>query len=181
MAKLPNLSRLPRAARGAVVALVLALVVAAPAAAAAPTITVLHPTEDYYSAQDSGCGFPVSRVFNPGATTTIFDYPDGSELVVAHNVKTITNLDNGKTFTQRTSVVGFERYDGAGLVQGQRDGKFIFGFAPGDIGPDGKVVEAPGLGYEFTGIARYTWDPNTEHLTAFSYRGSFVDICAALS
>jgi hypothetical protein len=181
IAPLLTFAQLPRAARGAAMALVFAIVVAAPVAAAAPTKTVLHPISDYYGPADSGCGFAVTRVFNSGARTTYFDYADGSELVTFNSVKTITNLDNDKTFTLHTVGHIYEWVDAAGLVQGQGNGQFIFGFYPGDVGPDGSVVQAPGLGYYFTGIAWYTWDPNTEHITAFSYQGSFVDVCAALS
>lgn len=161
--------------------LVLAFTVAAPAAAAQPTRTVIHPISDYYGPADSGCGFAVSRVFNSGARTTFFDYADGSELSTVNNVKTITNLDNGKTFTEHSVSHRFEWFDAAaGVWRGQINGQFIFAFYPGDIGPLGPVA-APGQGYYMTGIAWYTWDPNTEHISEFSYQGSFVDVCAALS
>ena len=78
-ARLVKKLRLIRAARGAVIALVLALIAAAPAAAAAPTKTVLHPTFDHYQADESGCGFAVDRVFNSGARITILDFTNGRE------------------------------------------------------------------------------------------------------
>jgi hypothetical protein len=174
------MSRLSRTARGAVIALVLALVAAAPTAAAAPIKTVIHPTFDEFGADESGCGFAVSRTFEPGARKTYFDYADGSEMLTANNTKTITNLDNGKTFTAHTAYRDFEWIDAAGKVEGKINGQFIFGFYPGDTGPFGTVA-APGLAYYWTGIAWYTWDPVTEHLTAFSYQASYVDVCAALS
>ena len=170
-----------RTASGAVVALVVALAMAAPAAAAKPVKTVVHPTSDSFNAQDSGCGFPVSRDFKSGSRTTYFDYADGSERATINRVITITNLDTDKSVTVHTVGHRFEWWNDAGMVQGQAEGQFIFAFYPGDIGPDGSVVQGPGLGYLFTGIAWYTWDPNTEHISAFSFRGSFVDICAALS
>lgn len=175
------MSRPTRAARGAVIALMLSLVVAAPAAAVQPTKTVLHRTHDSFDAQDSGCGFPASRMFNSGARKTIKDFVDGQELTTVNEVRTITNLDNGKTYVERAVGHDIEWLDAAGLVQGRSNGQFIFAFYPGDIGPDGSVVQAPGLAYDFTGIAWYAWDPSTEHLTAFSYQGSFVDVCAALT
>ena len=170
-----------RSARGAVIALALALVVAAPVAAAQPIKTVVHPTPDSFSAQDSGCGFAVSRTFKSGSRVTYFDYADGSERVTQNRVITITNLDNDKTVTVHSVGHRFEWWNDAGQVQGQAEGQFIFAFYPGDIGPDGSVVQAPGQAYLFTGIAWYTWDPNTEHISAYSYQGSSVDICAALS
>lgn len=169
-----------RAARGAVIAMVLMFAVAAPAAATAPIKTVVHPTFDQFGADDSGCGFAVSRQFDPNARKTYFDYADGSEMLVANNTKTITNLENGKTFTAHTAYRDMEWWDEAGDVAGQLSGRFIFAFYPGDTGPDG-VVAAPGLGLYFTGIAWFTWDPDSGHITAFSYLGSYVDVCAALS
>jgi hypothetical protein len=174
-------SRVPRTARGVVIALALTVISAAPAAAAQPTKTVLHRTHDNFDGQESGCGFPVARDFAPGARKTIKDFADGRELTTLNEVRTITNLDNGKTFTERSVGHIIEWLDAAGLGQGQVNGQFIFAWYPGDIGPDGGVVQAPGLAYYFTGIAWYTWDPNTGLLIAFSYKGSFVDVCAALS
>ena len=57
--RLPTPARLPHTARGALIAMALALVVAAPAAAAQPTRTVYHGGQPFTIPADKACPFPV--------------------------------------------------------------------------------------------------------------------------
>src|SRR5437870_2284136 len=70
--------RLTRTARGAAIALVFALVVAAPAAASQPTRTVTHFTGDrvaHFPAGD-GCTFDVTVYLSTRAHVTVTEFSD---------------------------------------------------------------------------------------------------------
>ncbi len=177
-----TMSRLPRAVRGALVAMVLALVWAAPAAAAQPTRTVTHPLDGtIYSAQESGCGFAVAVGADPKARVTVTDFSDGTEVTEANTTRTLTNVLNGKTYLRINRTHDVEWFDPAnGVIRGVQNGKFTWGFYPGDMGPYG-LVQAPGLGLQFVGTAWYTWDPNSGAIKSFVFKGTIEDVCAALS
>lgn len=174
--------RLTRTAPGAVATLVLALAVAAPAAATQPTTTVVHRTTDNFSAEESGCGFAVTRVFDDKSRITIKDFSSGVELRLRHEVITITNDNTGASTVVRAFSGSAEWYAGNGLYQGEVSGQWIFAFYPGDMGPDGQIVpDDGGYGLLFTGRGYYTWDDNVGHITQFRYQGTYMDVCAALS
>jgi hypothetical protein len=59
------------------------------------------------------------------------------------------------------------------------NGRIWTTFFPGDQGPNGEVEEY--LQYEFRGTQEYTIDLDTGLFFAFSYQGTYVDICAALA
>jgi hypothetical protein len=177
------MSRRTRTARGAALAAVLALVVAAPVAAEQPTTTVIHRTTDHFGADESGCGFAVTRVFDDKSRLTIKDFSSGVEVLLRHETITITNDDNDVSTVVRTFAREADWYDAdADVYRGVISGQWIFGFYPGDMGPDGQVVpDGPGYGLLFTGRGWYTWDDNVGHITEFRYEGTFSDVCAALS
>ena len=171
-----------RMASGAAVALALALAAAAPAAAAQPTTTVIHRTTDHFGADESGCGFAVTRVFDDNARITTRDFSSGVEVRLRHEVITITNDDSGASTVVRAFSRSAEWYAGDGLYLGEVSGQWIFAFYPGDMGPAGQIVpDGPGLGLLFTGRGYYTWDDNVGHITEFRYEGTYMDVCAALS
>ena len=174
--------KLTRTARGAVIALTLAAIWAAPVAAAQPTSrTVTHPTgSGSYSAIDSGCGFAVDYVIEPGYRRTWTEFSDGTEWFDGLGFVMLTNPANGKTFLRQDHFHDVIRFDAAtGLSQGVGHGQSTWGFYPGDPGPFG-LVQAPGLGIYFDGTVRWTNDSNWVIL-AFSYTGRLTDICALLS
>jgi hypothetical protein len=174
--------RLFRTARGAVIALLLALVVAAPAAAAQPTRTVTHPADGgIISAQESGCGFAVTVGADPNARVTVTDFSNGTEVIEANTTRTLTNVLNGKTYLRLNRYHDVEWFDATtGLIRGVQTGQSTWSFWPGDMGPYG-LVQAPGLGLHFVGTVSYTWDPNANAITEFAIKGTIEDVCALLS
>jgi hypothetical protein len=178
-----TMSRLTRAARGAALAAALALVVAAPAAAVQPTTTVIHRTTDHFGADESGCGFAVTRVFDDKSRLTIKDFSSGVEVLLRHETITITNDGTGASTVVQTFAREADWYDaGADVYRGVVSGRWIFAFYPGDMGPDGQIIpDGEGFGLLFTGRGYYTWDDNVGHITEFRYEGIYSDVCAALS
>jgi len=176
------MKKLARTAPGAAIALVLALAAAGPAAAAQPTTTVVHRTSDHFGADESGCGFAVTRVFDDKARLTTKDFASGVEVRLRHEVITITHDDTGASTVVRAFSRSAEWYAGGGLYPGEVSGQWIFAFYPGDMGPDGQIVpDGAAFGLLFTGRGWYTWDDNVGHITEFRYEGTYSDVCAALS
>jgi len=174
--------KLMRPALGAAIALVLALAAAAPAAADQPITTVIHRTTDHFSAEESGCGFAVTRTFSDKSRITVKDFSSGVEVRLRHEVITIRNDDSGATTVVRAFSHSAEWYAGDGLYPGEVSGQWIFAFYPGEMGPDGQIVpDGGGYGLLFTGRGYYTWDDNVGHITQFRYEGTYIDVCAALS
>jgi hypothetical protein len=172
--------RLNRMARGAVIALAVALVWAAPAAAAQPTRTVLHPTGGSHPA-GQGCPFDISYVDAPGARITVTDFSDGREVSDVHAIATFTNDDNGKTFVHKAFYHAVDLFDaGNGVWRSVVDGQSVAWFYPGDIGPYG-IVGADGLALRIVGTIWVTWDPNANAVTEFAYVGTVTSVCDLLS
>ena len=180
MAKLMSLPRLPRAAGGAAMALVLAIVVAAPAAAAQPTRTVVVAGPLTHFPAGTGCDFDVT-VYRPrGGWTAITDFTDGREAFVNHVVeRTITNDATGATFVEVTSSHEVDTFEN-GVIRGSISGQFIFEFYPGDVGPDGVILDHI-LALYIQGWASYVIDGTTFATLAITINGTTTDICAALS
>lgn len=169
-----------RLARGAIVALALALVWAAPAAAAQPTRTVVVAGPFTHYPAGTGCDFDVT-VYRPhGGWTAITDFTDGREALVNHVIdRTITNDATGATFVEMTSSHEVDRFED-GVIRGTINGQFIFQFAPGDVGPDGVVLDHL-LALYIQGKATYVIDGTTFATLAIDIEGTVTDICAALS
>ena len=174
--------KLTRAARGVFIALVLALIVSAPVAAAQPTRVRFDLIgSGIFPADESGCGFAVSREWLPGARVTVTDFSDGTEVTEQRSMATLTNVASGATFLRKQSLHDVERPDAAnGVIRSIQSGEFTWGLLPGDMGPYG-LVEAPGLGIHFDGTVWYTWDLNANGVTESAYKGTVTDVCAALS
>jgi hypothetical protein len=67
-----------------------------------------------------------------------------------------------------------------GVIYGTISGQFIFEFAPGDVGPDGAILDHL-LALYIQGKATYVIDGTTFATLAISIEGTTTDICAALS
>jgi hypothetical protein len=175
--------RLTRTARGAVVAVALALLWAAPAAAAQPTRTVTHLRGDRvgHFPAGTGCTFDVTVYVNSRAQVTVTEFSDGSTVYEVHSMKrAITNDATGVSFVENQQYHDREWIDPAtGWIRGVTSGQSIQQFYPGDVGPYG-IVEQPAA-YVIYGTTWWAWDPATEHETEFTWTGTLTDICAAIS
>jgi hypothetical protein len=169
-----------RTARGAVVALVLALVAAAPAAAAQPTRTIIVAGPATHYPAGTGCDFDVT-VYRPmGGRTAITDFSDGRETALNHAIhRTITNDATGATFVEESISHEVDTFAN-GLIAGTINGQFIWQFYPGDVGPDGTVLDHV-LALYIQGNATYVVDGTTFATLEIHIVGTVTDICAALS
>ncbi len=176
------MTRLTRLARGAVIALALALVIAAPAAAAQPTRTIFRWTNlvEHFPA-GMGCTFDVTVQLMPGAQVTVTDFSDGREVVEEHSMhRTITSDVTGKSFVENQEFRDAEWIDPtSGLRLGESSGQFIDTFAPGDVGPYGVVDQT--VSYAVIGSQTYVLDPNTYATLAVTIKGTITNICASIS
>ncbi len=174
------MSTLTRTARGAGVALLLAVVVAAPAAAAAPTRTVSVAGPYTHYPAGTVCDFDVTVYRPKGGWSAITDFSDGREAIVNHVVeRTITNDATGATFVETSVAHEADTFDGD-LIIGSIGGQFIDLLYPGDVGPDGTIVDHL-LALYVQGRATYVVDGVTGETLAGSLVGTTTDICAALS
>lgn len=172
--------RLTRSARGALIALVLAVVWAAPAAAAQPFRTVFHPTGGLHPA-GQGCAFDVSYVDAPRARITVTDFSDGREAADVHAVATLTNDETGATFVHKAFFHDVSWFDAAsGVYRDVTDGQVVVWLYAGDLGPSG-IVGADGLAVRIEGTVWSAWDPNANMVTEFAYQGTITNVCALLS
>ena len=172
---------LRRTASGGGVALVLALLVAAPAAAAQPirTLIVAGPATHYPAGE--GCADFGVTVYRPlGGWTAITDFSDGRESLINHVIqRTITNDATGATFVETSVSHEVDRFEN-GQIIGRINGQFIWQFYPGDLGPDGAVLDYI-LALYIQGSANYVVDGTTYATQAITIKGTVRDICAALS
>lgn len=173
--------RAGQAALGLGLLIGLALLWAAPAAAAGPTRTVIPSTDpiEHYSA-GSGCTFNVTTYLSPGARTTVTNFSDGRSVYEAHSMhRTIMSDVTGKAYVENLQFRDVEQVDASGVIHGVTTGQQIQQFYPGDVGPFGLVDQT--VAYQINGIANWSYDPATGHQPAFSYMGTIIDICAAIS
>jgi len=172
---------LTRTARGAVIALLLAVVVAAPAAAAQPTRTVIDAQQFTHYPAGTGCADFDVTVYRPrGGWTAITDFSGGSEAAVNHAIeRTITNDATGATFVENSISHEVDTFEN-GQIIGTISGQFIFEFYPGDVGPDGSILDHI-LALYIQGWASYVIDGTTFATLAITITGTTTDICAALS
>jgi hypothetical protein len=175
--------RLTRAARRAVIALVLALVWAAPAMAAAPTRTLTHFPADRvgHFPAGTGCTFDVTVYSGPKGHGSVTDFSDGTEVYVVHAMfRTISSDVTGATFVENQEYRDAEWIDAtSGLLDGETSGQFIDTFFPGDVGPYGVVDQV--VSYSIIGSQTYVLDPSTYATLALNIKGTITNICAAIS
>ena len=176
-------ARLPRGARGAVIAVALALVVAAPAAAAQPTRTVFHASAGSTSyPAGTGCVFDFTAYRTDHAFSILTAFSDGREVFINHSkLRTIVNDSTGASFVETSAYREVDRFDvDAGVIRGSVTGQSIFQFAPGDVAPDGSIVDHTYAVF-IQGKVTYVIDDTTFATLAISIQGSYTDICAAIS
>lgn len=172
--------RLTQSAGGAVIATVLAVLWAAPAAAAQPTRTVFYPTSGLHSA-GQGCAFDISYVDAPGSRISVTDFSDGREAANFHAVATLTNDDTGAIFVHKAFFHDVSWFDAAdGVYRDVTNGQVVVWLYPGDVGPYG-LVGADGLAVRIEGTVWSAWDPNANAVTEFAYQGTLTNVCALLS
>jgi ABC-type transport system substrate-binding protein len=173
--------RLTRSARSAVIALLLTLLVAAPAAAAQPTRTVIVAGPPTHYPAGEGCADFAVSVYRPlGGWTAITDFRDGRESLISHVIqRMITNDATGATFVETSIAHEVDRFEN-GQIVGMISGQFIWQFYPGDVGPDGAVLDHV-LALYIQGSATYVVDGTTFATLEISIKGTITDICAALS
>jgi hypothetical protein len=170
---------LTRTVRGAVIALALALVVAAPAAAATTPTRVVYDLHPFVIPAGYACAFDVAGRPDWGfvARTTL---PNGTiqSSVRAHGA--YVNVATGATFPTADNFRAVDDIDPVtGIDTVTINGEVTDSFLPGDDGPFGTIAEASF--YKFVGTIWFTYDPNTNQQTDFGYRGTVEDVCAALS
>ena len=176
-----TLARLPRAARGAVIAVVFTLVVAAPAAAAQPTpLRTVHGLSPFELPAGSACTFDVEGVPSWGFVART-DFGDGRVQYSVRAHGAYVNLETGTRFPTADTSRVIDWFDPAtGIDVVLLNGQNSYSFFPGDMGPFGVVGPDPAF-YHIAGSVSFTYDTTTGHTTAFTYSGSVTDICAALS
>lgn len=173
------LARLPRAARGALIAVTLALVVAAPAAAAQPTRTVYHGGQPFTIAADTACRFAVEGQPSSGFAAYT-EFSDGRLMGSVHLKGDYVNSDTGARYPTLDNFHFTQWYDSStGNTYVVLEGQAADWFLPGDTGPYG-TVGPHGAMYDFVGRITFTIDANGA-TTQFSWVGTATDICAALS
>ena len=181
---LPPTRLITRSARGAVIALVFALVVAAPAAAAQPSRSVGALSGGFTLPAGTACAFDVAgepstvSVAHGFVANTAFT--DGTVLRFVRSKGAYVNVATGARYPTEDTFRDLSTYDATTNLQvGVETGQTTWSFLPGDVGPYG-VVGSDGALYHFIGSVTYTWDNNTFHITAFSYTGSVQDVCAVI-
>jgi hypothetical protein len=173
---------LTRPARGAVIALALMLIAAAPTAAQ-PNRSV-QPPSGFTIPAGTACAFDVAG--EPSAVSVehgfIADttFSDGAVLLIVRAKGAYVNVATGATYPTVDTFRDYSTYDEATNTRiGVESGETTWSFLPGDVGPFG-VVGSDGALYHFVGSLSYTYDLNTFQ-TELSYSGSVEDVCAALS
>jgi hypothetical protein len=139
--------------------------VAAPAASAA---------ESFIVPAGQGCAFDV-------LVQPVHQEHPGDRFPIGFGNITMTNLDTDATYLQRSRYTITETFDP--LTNTFKDavtGRIWIEFYPGDEGPGG-VVGEPGAALAFSGNVQVTIDADTGAYRAFSYEGTFTDLCAQLA
>ena len=173
------MSRLRPAARGAVLAFVLAAVCAAPAAAATPT-RVVYGLDSFELPAGTACAFDVEGQPS-GGFVAVTTFSDGTVQVSVRARGAYVNLETGARFpTVDTSRVLQQLDPATGIVVVEIQGQNSYSFLPGDMGPFGVVLSDAAF-YHIAGSVRFTFNTHTNATTAFAYEGGITDICAALS
>jgi hypothetical protein len=173
--------RLTRTARGAVIAIALALLAAAPAAAAQPTRTVYPLHYPYFTIPaGGGCDFAVEGHPSWGFQAAT-EFSDGSVQYSVRAHGAYVNPANGDSYwvednwrDRDVPVAGTTRVNS--VVNGQA----TYFFFPGDQGPYGLVDHV--VMYHIVGTTWATWDSATYQTYAFQWSGGTItNVCEELS
>lgn len=141
---------------------------------------VTGPADPFVIPAGFACAFDVGVVYSDTGHGAITDFGDGGTAIFGVGEATITNLDTGAFYVQRSRVRALETYDPvANDVLVQVSGRFYFFLVPGDQGPSG-VVGEPGVLFSIGSIT-YTYDIDTDFVTSTSLVGQATDICEEIS
>ena len=150
------------------------------AAHAAPPIRERFSSQDFSFVIPAGeaCPFAIGVQvrFAFGSTT---QFSDGRTVFTDHADFTLTNLETGATYVQHTNATFTDTLTADGNIFEVLDGRFFFGFLPGDQGPDGEVGEG-GASFILVGHFEYTYDPGANLITSFQADGRAIDLCQLL-
>jgi hypothetical protein len=176
-----TMNRFNRFARGGLVAGLLVLAIAAPAAAAtSPIRTVTYPQE-WFAPAGKACTFDIIGVPTSGfEATTVFS--DARSIRSVRVKGYYENLVNHRTYWVNDSWTELDEWDATTqLYTITGNGQIDVPFWPGDAGPFGSLVTTAAY-YRFAGTTTNVLDYNGTPRTAdFTWSGKMTDICAALA
>ena len=175
------MKQMTRTARGAVIALGLVLVVAAPASAATPPTRTVHYPTGFVMQPGQGCAFAVAGVPTSGfVAVTVFS--DTYEMRSIRVKGYYENLVTHKKYWVNDTWTEKDVWDPATqLYTITGNGQIDVPFWPGDASPFDGVVTTAAF-YRFAGTTVNVVDFNGVPRTAdFTWSGRITDICAALS
>jgi hypothetical protein len=174
------MARLTRLARGIVVAVVLALVVAAPAAAATPPTRTVYEPHEFVIPAGQGCSFDIRGVPTSGfQAQTVFSDNEWRKSI--HVKGYYENMDTGATYWVNDTWSELDVYDPAtNILVVSTSGQVDTEFWAGDASPFGGLMTTATM-YRFTGTTTNTVDFNLNHTVQFTWSGRVTDLCAALS
>jgi hypothetical protein len=175
-----TLVQLTRTARAAVSALVIALIVAAPAAAATPPTRTVFEPHPFVIPAGQGCSFDI-RFVPTGGFAALTVYSENEWRKSVHVKVTYENMDTGATYSVNNTWTEWNVYDPTtNILVVKTGGQSVTQFVPGDVSPFGGLITT-GTFYRFTGTTTNTVDFNLNRTVQFSWSGQVIDLCAALS
>ena len=180
MTTLSRTKKVTRMAPGAVIALALAFLSAAPAMAATPpTRTVSYP-QGWFAPAGQACTFDIRGVPTSGfEATTVFSDTEWSRSVRVKGY--YENLVNHKTYWVNDTWTELDAYDATtNVLTITGNGQIDVPFWPGDASPFGDLETSATL-YRFAGTTVNVVDFNANRTAQFTWSGRITDICAALS
>lgn len=154
--------------------------IAVPTALGAKPIKTEFQPQPFVIPAGFGCPFDVD-VADEDAQATITQFSDGRVVIHGHAEPTVTNLETGDSFLQRTRAKITQTVDPeANEVLFEISGRILINLYPGDQGPFGEVGE-DGLVASVIGHQRFTADLDTEVVTSYSLDGQATDVCPLTS
>jgi len=172
---------LKRLARGGVIAGLLALAMAAPAAAATPPTRTVHYPTGFVMPAGQGCAFDVAGVPISGFVA-VTHFSDTYEMRSVRIKGYYENLVTHKQFWVNDTWTEQDVWDPTTqLYTITGNGQIDVPFWPGDANPFGGITTDSTF-YRFAGTTVNVVDFNGTPRTAdFQWSGQITDICAALS
>jgi hypothetical protein len=162
---------------------VVALISVPTALGAKPTRTVIHPEGDvdFVFPAGFGCSFDVRAEPDENGSGLITEFSDGRVVTHGHADITLTNLETGDSFLQRSRYEETVRHVAeTNDLFVEISGRYGINLFPGDQGPFGEVGENGAL-LSVVGHQVFTLDLDTDVITAYSLTGKATDACAELS